>query len=436
MWARPSLARGRPGGRPGPTGAPEGPVQGRPSPGQDTAERAPPCAVGEDAWMTTLPAGADVVVIGGGLVGASLAYELVTAGASTVLVDRHDPGRATDAGAGILSPETSQDPDPDTFGFGLAAARHYESLMARLLDDGVTDAGFAVIGSLLIAERPGDDEFMEGAIALIGDRSPEVREISEAEAALRFPPLGPVRRALFNPAARRIDGRVLQRCAPTGGCLAGAAGGRRFRHRSRDRRQKQGGHRRGHQPGDGPAGAVALAGGAWTAALSHILGVSLPVTPLKGQIIHLSLPSTDSSAWPIVQPVLGYYLVPWPGGRVACGGTMEAEAGFDHRVTADGVHQLLRECLRTAPGLAQATVVETRVGSRPATADGRPVVGPVPGWANAFVATGHGAEGLLLGPYSALVVARMVLGGEPAQDPIERASTARVLAGYAPGRFA
>ena len=156
----------------------------------------------------------------------------------------------------------------------------------------------------------------------------------------------------------------------------------------------------------------------------------LPVTPLKGQIVHLVLPSTDSRAWPIVQPVLGYYLVPWPDGRVACGGTMEAEAGFDHRPTADGVHQLLRECLRTAPGLAQATVVETRVGSRPATADGRPVVGPVPGWANAFVATGHGAEGLLLGPYSALVVARMVLGGEPAQDPIERASTARVLAGY------
>ena len=386
--------------------------------------------------MTTLPSGADVVVIGGGLVGASLAYELVTAGASTVLVDRHDPGRATDAGAGILSPETSQDPDPDTFGFGLAAARHYESLMARLLDDGVTDAGFAVIGSLLIAERPGDDEFMDGAIALIGDRSPEVREISEAEAALRFPPLGPVRRALFNPAARRIDGRVLnaalRRAAVSRGLrvVDGSVTGLETDGRNRVVTGVV------TSQGTVPAGAVALAGGAWTAALSHILGVSLPVTPLKGQIIHLSLPSTDSRAWPIVQPVLGYYLVPWPGGRVACGGTMEAEAGFDHRVTADGVHQLLRECLRTAPGLAQATVVETRVGSRPATADGRPVVGPVPGWANAFVATGHGAEGLLLGPYSALVVARMVLGGEPAQDPIERASTARVLAGYAPGRFA
>ena len=79
--------------------------------------------------------------------------------------------------------------------------------------------------------------------------------------------------------------------------------------------------------------------------------MDLPVGPLKGQIVHLRLAGVDTSAWTIVQPVLGFYLVPWPDGRIACGGTMEAAAGFDHRVTADGVHQLLREGLRTAPGL-------------------------------------------------------------------------------------
>ena len=95
--------------------------------------------------------------------------------------------------------------------------------------------------------------------------------------------------------------------------------------------------------GDIPTGAVALCGGAWTASWPADLGVDLPVGPLKGQIVHLRLPDADTSAWPIVQPVLGFYLVPWPDGRIACGGTMEAAAGFDHRVTADGVHQLLRE---------------------------------------------------------------------------------------------
>jgi D-amino-acid dehydrogenase len=118
---------------------------------------------------------------------------------------------------------------------------------------------------------------------------------------------------------------------------------------------------------------------------------------------------------------------------------MEAAAGFDHRPTADGLHQLLREGLRTAPGLAEATVTEVRVGLRPSTPDGRPVLGRLPAWANAYVATGHGAEGLLLGPYSATLVAHAVLGiderpaGGPTEDP---GLAARVLERYSPQRFA
>jgi D-amino-acid dehydrogenase len=181
-------------------------------------------------------------------------------------------------------------------------------------------------------------------------------------------------------------------------------------------------------------GSVVVAGGAWSGEMEAALEAALPVTPLKGQIVHLSLPGVDSSSWPIIQPVLGFYLVPWPEGRVACGGTMEAEAGFDHRATADGLHQLLRECLRTAPGLAPASVLETRVGSRPATPDGRPIIGRVPGWSNVFVATGHGAEGLLLGPYTAQVVARMVLGRQ-APTPEEQALVTDVLPVCDPDRF-
>jgi D-amino-acid dehydrogenase len=148
------------------------------------------------------------------------------------------------------------------------------------------------------------------------------------------------------------------------------------------------------------------------------------------------MPASDSRHWPIVQPVLGFYLVPWPNGRVACGGTMEADAGFDHRPTADGVHQLLRECLRTAPGLAQAAITDIRVGSRPATPDGRPILGRLPGWSNVFVATGHGAEGLLLGPYSARLVASCILDGLEVSDASEVvASVSDVLAMCSPERF-
>jgi D-amino-acid dehydrogenase len=392
--------------------------------------------------MPTAARGADVVVVGGGLVGSSLAYELVTAGAEVVLVDRHDPGRATDAGAGILSPETNQDPDPNLFAFGMAAAHHYQALHRRLLEDGVADTGFAVTGSLLIADRSEDEPYLAMAEALVEARCPGLAHPIDADQARdRVPVLGPLKRALYSPAARRVDGRVLN------DSLRSAARGRGLREVSTDATDMDLDHGRGTVSGvvtdEGtiPAGAVVVAGGAWSRQLGQVFGFDIPVRPLKGQIVHLTLPGTDldTGSWPIVQPVLGFYLVPWPGGRVACGGTMEAEAGFDHRPTAGGLHQLLRECLRTAPGLAEATVTEVRVGSRPATPDDRPVLGAVPGWANAYMATGHGAEGLLLGPYSALLVAGAVLGTDAAGAQADRAGadpSAQVFAMCEPGRFA
>ena len=130
-----------------------------------------------------------------------------------------------------------------------------------------------------------------------------------------------------------------------------------------------------------------------------------------------------------MQPLLTHYLVPWPGGRVACGGTFEAGAGFSVTVTAAGLQELLRECLLVAPGLAGAGYLETRVGLRPTSADERALVGPLPGWGNVWVATGHGANGLLQGPYSARVLAHDMAG-----VPLP-ADEAPLPAAFDPARF-
>jgi glycine/D-amino acid oxidase-like deaminating enzyme len=91
----------------------------------------------------------DAIVVGGGVVGASAAYHLVRAGLRTLLVDRGDPGRATDAGAGIISPETNSR-DPDRWHrFARAAAEYYPTLVARLREDGEADTGYARCGKLL-----------------------------------------------------------------------------------------------------------------------------------------------------------------------------------------------------------------------------------------------------------------------------------------------
>ena len=375
----------------------------------------------------------DVAVVGAGLVGLALAYELACLGATVTVVDGAHPGRATDAGAGILSPVTSAEADAQVWAFLRQCGAHYPALLERLAADGadLEATGYQRCGILSLVLRPNEEEWFAPFAELVLRRAPgEVAEISPSEARSLFPPLGPVHRVLHAPASARVDGRgmaaALRRAARArgvtfvagvvDGVTGGGAGGR-----SVTSVQVEG-------AGLLPCDALAVAGGAWTAALAERLGCSLPVGPTKGQIVHLGVDG-ETGGWPIAQPLLSHYLVPWPGGRVACGGTFEVGAGFSVTVTAAGLHELLRECLTVAPGLAESTYQEMRVGLRPTSGDDRAVVGRVPGWANAWVATGHGANGLLQGPYSARALARTMTDGTPDSDE------APLPASFDPARF-
>jgi D-amino-acid dehydrogenase len=358
----------------------------------------------------------DAIVIGGGIVGMATAYHLVCAGAKTLLIDRRDRGRATDAGAGILSPETnSRDPDA-WFQLAVAAVDYYPTLIQRLQEEQGGDTGYARCGQLVVAVS--EDEFtpFERARRLIVGRqerrglpSPDdLYEISGSEAKELFPPLAPVYGALYHRNAARVDGRLLnhalqqvaiqhgliiqqggverlvfQQCAVTGVVVAGETL---------------------------TAGKVIIAGGAWSQAFGTQLGITIPVAPQRGQIIHLGLPGTDTTAWPMLSAFRGHYMVAWPDSRVAVGATRETGSGFHPHITVAGVQEVLSEALRVAPGLAQAEIREMRVGLRPLTIDTMPVLGPVPGVENVLLVTGHGPSGLTLGPYSGKVIAEIALG--------------------------
>ena len=222
------------------------------------------------------------------------------------------------------------------------------------------------------------------------------------------PVLGTIVRALHHPGAARVDGRLL--------CAAMRAAAEECGVELRDESVEDVRALDAH--------AIVIAGGAWTPRVAEQLGAALPVGPMRGQIIHLDV-AHDTAAWPIVQPVFGYYLVPWSDSHVAVGATVE-DAGFAVEVTAGGVHEVLRETLRVMPGLATARLREVRVGLRPVSADDMPILGALPGVPNTYVATGHGANGLLLGPLSGKLVADAVLGRAPALD----------LAPFSPSRFA
>ena len=113
---------------------------------------------------------------------------------------------------------------------------------------------------------------------------------------------------------------------------------------------------------------MVIAGGAWSRRFSDQLGLDIPVAPQRGQIIHLDLGGADTSSWPIVSAFRDHYMVPWPDSRVAAGATRETGSGFEPKATAAGIVEVLSEALRVAPGLAGASIRETRVGLRPLSA--------------------------------------------------------------------
>ena len=174
------------------------------------------------------------------------------------------------------------------------------------------------------------------------------------------------------------------------------------------------------------ADAVLVTGGAWTNALGAELGVTLPIYPQRGQIMHLDLPGVVTTRWPVILGFHSHYILAFPESRVVAGATREHESGYDPRMTAGGVHEALGEALRVAPGLTGATLAEVRIGLRPASPDGLPIVGAVPGFENIFVATGHGASGLQLGPHSGAMIAGLA----------QRRATEVDLAPFAATRFA
>ena len=351
-----------------------------------------------------------IIVIGSGILGASTAYHLAKYGAEVVLIDRHDPGQATDAAAGIVCPWLSQRRNKAWYQLAKGGARYYPELIAQLEADGETKTGYKRVGAISLHTDPEKLEKMAERARKRREDAPEIGEItilSPSETKSLFPPLSEEYGSVFVSGGARVDGKA------TRDALISAA-------------QKNGttfikgnavivseGNRIVGVNMEGtflPADQVIVTGGAWSKELLEPLGVEFLVKPQKAQIIHLELPNGDTGLWPVVMPVTNQYLLTFEDGRVVVGSTHENEAGFDHRVTAGGIHEILNKALEVAPGLSDGTFVETRVGFRPFTPGFLPVVGALPDFEGIYVANGLGASGLTSGPYIGAELAKHVVG--------------------------
>jgi len=372
----------------------------------------------------------EVVVVGGGIVGSSAAYRFALAGYSVHLVDRDHLGVATAAGAGIVCPGTARsEPDP-WYPLAFQAVAYYPELLASLADDGEEDTGYQIPGELVLALDESELPRLEDLRRLMIERRDAgvknigtVSLLSPPEVRSLFPPIHPEAHALHVAGSARVNGRAIR------GSLQRALekrGGKVIRDQAA--LACESGAVRGVVVAGQKIAAdvVVVAAGAWTREALAPAGLNVPVYPQRGQILHLDMPGQTTDSWPTVTGFGSHYVLAFPGSRVVAGATWEDDAGFDYRITAAGAHQLITQATELAPGLANGTVAEIRVGFRPAICDGIPILGGIPGVDGLYVASGLDSSGLLMGPFAGALVADLAMARD-APLPVEP---------YAPGRFA
>lgn len=351
------------------------------------------------------------IIIGAGILGASTAYHLAKSGAAVTVVDRKDAGQATDAAAGIICPWISQRRNKAWYALAKGGAAYYDSLIGQLEDDGEMETGYRKVGAISLHTEARKLGAMEERALKRREDAPEmgnIRQVNVKETGELFPPLGEVYDAVHVSGAARVNGRALRDALIKGAKKYGANFVEGSAALTFSAELEVTGVKVGNQQYD--ADAVLVTAGAWAAELLAPLGIQLQVKGQKAQIVHLKLENTDTANWPVVMPPTNQYILAFDDGQIVIGATHEDDAEGDTRVTAGGLHEVLAKALQIAPGLADGTFTEARVGFRPSTPSFLPIIGEVPNTKGLFLANGLGASGLTVGPFLGGQLAKLVLG--------------------------
>ena len=349
---------------------------------------------------------ADVVVVGGGVIGLSVAWHLRREGASVILLEGGQVGgQATGAAAGMLAPLAEAKEAGPFVTLGLASLRRYPEFVDALREETGMDAELTGPGMLRTATGEDELEALSREFAWQRALDLPIEWLSGAEVHMREPALSAnIEAAVLSTFEKNVEPRRLARALALANVRRKVSileGTPVFGF------EKAGARVTGvHTPGGIlSCGQVVIAGGAWTKTIGSWLEANLPIFPVRGQILALScLP-------PPLKHTLytrAGYLVPKADGRVVVGAT-EDSAGFDARPTAQGMARLLNFAVQQIPSLATAPFENAWAGLRPACVDELPILGPLPGWENAYVATGHFRNGILLAPITGEILAQSLL---------------------------
>lgn len=363
----------------------------------------------------------DVAIVGGGIVGASVAFELARQGLRVTLLDRQQPGlEASWAAAGMLSPAPETPGSIPLVLLARASLNLYPEYVAAVEEATGHSAGFREGPAIHALFGPDAEAELSTLVTLHRGLGLRAEAIRGEDARRMEPGLNPATRAAeVVHGEARVDNRALTAAVLAAARRAGAAiHGDAEVTALLQEGSRCAGVRAGNK--EISAGWVVVAAGCYASRIEGV-GRYAPVRPARGQMVALR-PSGTASAVTHVLRSPGGYLVPRDDGRVLAGSTMEY-AGYEKRVTPAGLQQILSAAVELVPELAGAAVVETWSGLRPDTPDHLPILGPTD-LQGLLMATGHFRNGILLAPITARLIGEWVTG-KPASLEVEAFSPVR-----------
>lgn len=362
----------------------------------------------------------DVNIVGGGVIGLSIAYELAMQGLSVTVFDRQQFGKeASWAGAGMLPPADRDAASTPRLLLRAASQPLWPDWSRQLKEESGVDNGYLNCGGLHVAYKTDTpdwqgylEEWKQTGVRLeeldataLRERAPYLSE--QLPAGFYLPDMGQVR----NP---RHMQALLAACLKRGVKLEPGTPIMGF---ERDGSKVTGVRTYAGVQG---AGRTIIAGGAWSPEVLSQLGLKCELVPIQGQIVLLAM---DRLPFQTVIESGKRYLVPRSDGRLLIGST-ERNVGFDKQNTAEGVAGLIEFAQSLVPALSEARFVRAWAGLRPKSIDGLPYLGYVDGYENLLMAAGHYRDGLQLSPITARLI-RQLICEEPTDVPLDAFSCSR-----------
>jgi glycine oxidase len=366
----------------------------------------------------------DAVIIGGGVIGSSIAYHMAKRGKKVVLLERERlAGQASSAAAGMLAAQAEMNEDGPLFELARRSRAMFPEIAEELRQLCGIDIGLVQSGMFKIALSPEEETELRRIIDFQRAAGEKAEWMSGEEVRRREPGVSEeVRGAMFIPDDGQVSAPDLSLAFAKSAAILGA-------HIREFTEVKslilEGGEVSGvvTQEDTIYCDRIIVASGFWSGRLLEQSGCQTPIYPVKGECFSVI------SDVPLIRSTIfshGCYLVPKKGGRTLVGATMK-EHSYDRKVTLEGIATLLEKAKRLVPRIIRAEWEKAWAGLRPQTPDGLPYLGEHSKWKGLFIAAGHYRNGILLSPITGKLVADWAEGKEDGGLPMKAFAVDRHL---------